>query len=102
MIVKDFFFQKKNNGFQNYEHFSQCISGGPTSINDLRVNTRLTGRVTSVTPHGAFVDIGSSHDGLLHKSENPSFKELCVGDRIDVECIEVDISNKRILLRLLR
>ncbi|CAB4041475.1 S1 RNA-binding domain-containing 1 [Paramuricea clavata] len=73
---------------------------GIMSINDLSVNTHLTGRVTNVTTFGAFVDIGVGHDGLLHKSVIPSSKELGAGDIIDVVCINVNKTNNRIQLRL--
>ena len=67
------------------------------SVNDLRLNTRLTGRVTNVTTFGAFVDIGVGHDGLLHKSVIPSNKELGAGDIVEVVCVNID--NNRIQLR---
>jgi ribosomal protein S1 len=57
--------------------------------------------VTSVTPHGAFVDIGvRGHEGLSHKSEFPSSKDLETGDTYSVVCTDVDKTNKRIPLRL--
>jgi ribosomal protein S1 len=57
--------------------------------------------VTGVTPHGAFVDIGvRGHEGLLHKSEFPSSKDVETGDTYSVVCTDVDKTNKRIVLRL--
>lgn len=71
------------------------------SINDLSVNTRLSGRVTNVTTFGAFIDIGVGHDGLLHKSKLPASRELGAGDIVDVACTDVDRTNNRIKLRLI-
>ena len=70
------------------------------SINDLSVNTHLTGRVTNVTTFGAFVDIGVGHDGLLHKSLIPSSQEIGAGDVVHVVCTNVNKTNNRIQLRL--
>ncbi|MFQ5460481.1 MAG: S1 RNA-binding domain-containing protein, partial [Anaerolineae bacterium] len=41
-------------------------------LDSLRPGNVLTGRVTSVTRYGAFVDIGSETEGLVHVSEMSS------------------------------
>jgi ribosomal protein S1 len=71
------------------------------SINDLSVNTCRIGRVTNITPDGAFVDIGvPGHEGLLHRNVIPSCKDFQTGDMFYVVCTHVDKTNKRIGLRL--
>ncbi len=65
----------------------------------------LTGRVKTITPFGAFVDLGGI-DGLLHVSEmsrrrvtDP--KELVqVGQEVNVKVIKVDNDGKRISLSM--
>ncbi|XP_028417697.1 S1 RNA-binding domain-containing protein 1-like [Dendronephthya gigantea] len=74
---------------------------GVMSIDDLRVNTRLSGRVTNVTTFGAFVDIGVGRDGLVHKSKLPLSGDLGAGDIVEVVCTDIDKTNNRISLRLI-
>jgi small subunit ribosomal protein S1 len=63
------------------------------------------GRVTSLAPFGAFVDLGGA-DGLIHVSElswarvgHPS-EVLQIGDEIDVAVVNVDPETKKIALSL--
>ncbi len=65
------------------------------------------GRVTSIRPFGAFIDLGGA-DGLVHLSElswghveNPE-EVLKVGDEVDVYVMKVDPETKRIALSLRR
>ncbi|MCU1348489.1 MAG: hypothetical protein JWO56_1519 [Acidobacteria bacterium] len=65
----------------------------------------LTGRVKTITPFGAFVDLGGV-DGLLHVSEmsrrrvtDPK-EVVAVGQEVNVKVIKVDNDGKRISLSM--
>ncbi len=64
----------------------------------------VTGKVARILPFGAFVELDSHIDGLLHVS-NVSWewledinKALKIGDEIEVQIMEFDAENKRITL----
>lgn len=66
--------------------------------------TRTTGTVVNITDYGAFVELEPGLEGLVHISEmswtklkHPSQK-VKVGDRIDVEVLDLDPASKRISL----
>ena len=69
------------------------------------VNTRVTGRVASVADYGAFVELESGVEGLVHVSEmswskrvkHPS-KLVNPGDTVEVEILSVDPKGRRISL----
>src|SRR2546423_12219321 len=69
------------------------------------VATRVTGRVASVADYGAFVELESGVEGLVHVSEmswskrvkHPS-KVVNPGDTVDVEVLSVDPRARRISL----
>jgi small subunit ribosomal protein S1 len=71
------------------------------------VNTRIVGRVVSVTDYGAFVEIDSGVEGLIHISEmtwsrrmkHPS-KVVHPGDQVESVVLEVNIKDRRISLGL--
>ncbi len=74
-------------------------------LDNLKPGERRTGVVSSVVNFGAFVDLGGM-DGLVHVSEL-SWKHVdhpgsvvAVGDEIEVEVLEVDLSRERISLSL--
>jgi len=74
-------------------------------LDNLKPGERRQGVVSSVVNFGAFVDLGGM-DGLVHVSElswkhvdHPS-AVVSVGDEIDVEVLEVDLSRERISLSL--
>ncbi|MEZ5322366.1 MAG: 30S ribosomal protein S1 [Microthrixaceae bacterium] len=74
-------------------------------LTNLRTGERRRGVVSSVVNFGAFVDLGGM-DGLVHVSEL-SWKHVDhpgsvvqVGDEIEVEVLEVDMSRERISLSL--
>jgi uncharacterized protein len=73
-----------------------------TSIDDVERGMRLEGVVTNVTHFGAFVDIGVHQDGLIHVSElDTRFVKdpttvVKVGDRVQVEVLDVDPRRRRI------
>ena len=64
------------------------------------VGSILEGKVVSVMPFGAFVDIGNKQSGLVHISELSSryVKDIndCVkkGDNVKVKVIKIDESGK--------
>ena len=68
---------------------------------------RIAGTVVSVTDYGAFVELESGVEGLIHISEmswgkrlrHPS-KILNLGDRVDVRILEVNAEKRRISLSL--
>nr|MCU0868704.1 30S ribosomal protein S1 [Burkholderiales bacterium] len=67
--------------------------------------TRLFGRVTNLTDYGAFVEIESGIEGLVHVSEmdwtnknvHPS-KVVQLGDEVEVMILEIDEDRRRISL----
>jgi len=69
------------------------------------VGSRLTGKVVSVTDYGAFVELESGVEGLVHVSEmswskrvkHPS-KIVGPGDTVEVEVLGVDAKSRRISL----
>ncbi len=72
---------------------------------NLKPGERRHGVVSSVVNFGAFVDLGGM-DGLIHVSElswkhvdHPS-SVVAVGDEVDVEVLDVDLSKERISLSL--
>ncbi len=71
------------------------------------VNTRVRGRVVSITDYGAFVELEKGVEGLIHVSEmswtrhvrHPA-KILSIGDVIDAVVLKVDPENEKISLGL--
>lgn len=71
------------------------------------VNTRVKGRVVSITDYGAFVELEKGVEGLIHVSEmswtrhvrHPG-KMLNVGDLVDAVVLKVDPENEKISLGL--
>jgi small subunit ribosomal protein S1 len=71
------------------------------------VNTRVVGRVVSVTDYGAFIEIESGVEGLIHISEmtwsrrmkHPS-KVVHPGDEVETVVLEVNTKDRRISLGL--
>lgn len=68
----------------------------------LPVGTKITGSVVNLTDYGAFVEIESGLEGLIHISEmswlklrHPSQK-LKVGDSVDAQILDIDPANRRI------
>ncbi len=81
---------------------------GVDSIDDLRMDQELTGRVTNLTEFGAFLDLGIGQDGLVHISQIPHQRlrnpeqMLRVGEVITVWVVNVDRQNKKIGLSMLQ
>lgn len=74
-------------------------------LEKLAKGMRLSGSVSSIVDFGAFVDLGGI-DGLVHISElswshvNHPSEVVKVGDEVEVEVLEVDMSRERISLGL--
>ena len=72
---------------------------------NIRIGTRVKGRVVSLTDYGAFVEIEEGVEGLIHVSEmswtqkirHPS-KILSVGDKVEAVVLDINVDNKRISL----
>ncbi|XP_044755245.1 S1 RNA-binding domain-containing protein 1 [Coccinella septempunctata] len=77
--------------------FKKCL----TSIEDLKTGTVLSGRVSNVTHFGCFVDVGVKWNALIHVSKLKGF-QLKIGDRVEVEVIDLDLERKRIGLKFLK
>jgi small subunit ribosomal protein S1 len=73
----------------------------------LPINSRVRGKVVSLTDYGAFVEIERGVEGLIHVSEmswtkrvtHPS-KVLEVGQEVDVQVLDIDGVNRRVSLGL--
>jgi small subunit ribosomal protein S1 len=71
------------------------------------VNSRVTGKVVSLTDYGAFVELEEGVEGLIHVSEmswtkrikNPS-KILNLGEEVEAVVLALDTGNRRISLGL--
>ncbi|MEJ7848924.1 MAG: 30S ribosomal protein S1 [Pyrinomonadaceae bacterium] len=76
-----------------------------TVIEVYPVNSRITGKVSSVTEYGIFVELEAGVEGLVHVSEiswskrsaNPK-RMFHRGDDVDVQVLGVDTEEKRISL----
>ena len=72
----------------------------------IAVGAVLTGRVTSVRDFGAFVDLGSGVQGLLHVSEmgwsrvSDSSQVVAAGEEITVKVLRIDDAGQKIALGL--
>ncbi len=74
-------------------------------MSTLQAGSVVHGRVTSLAPFGAFVDLGVGKDGLIHVSQmggnvrHPG-DVLQVGQEVDVRVVEVDPETQRISLSM--
>ena len=74
---------------------------------DFQEGASYKGRVNKIESFGAFVELGSGVEGLIHISEmswekrvhNPS-DILSIGDHVNVRLLKIDASSKRISLSL--
>ena len=69
--------------------------------------SKIKGIVVNLVPYGAFVELEKGVEGLLHISELSWTKKyaspnelLAIGDRIEVQVLDVDKNNKKISLGL--
>ncbi len=71
------------------------------------IGSKVKGTVVNLVPYGAFVELEKGVEGLLHISElswtkkyaNPN-ELLAIGDRIEVQVLDIDKQNKKISLGL--
>ncbi|CAI7774040.1 unnamed protein product [Closterium sp. NIES-53] len=76
------------------------------NVEDLQPGQELTGKVRSVKPYGAFVDIGAFTDGLVHISQlaagfvNKVEDVVTVGQEVVVRVIEASKESGRIALTM--
>jgi len=84
------------------------LEGDPWSnLDRFKIGDRHTGRVTSLTDYGAFIDLDSGIEGLAHVSElswtkksvSPS-KMLSIGQEVQVQILDIDTEKRRISLGL--
>lgn len=73
---------------------------------DLKPDTVIDGVVTRIESYGAFIDIGTGRDGLVHVSElaegyiNSPSEVVSVGDRVEVKVLKVDRKARKVDLSL--
>jgi len=78
--------------------------GNKTPIEELEVGAELEGKIRSVMPYGAFVDVGASTDGLLHVSEisnefiQDATEKLTVGDAITCKVKAINLEKQQLAL----
>lgn len=76
------------------------------SVDDLRPGLEVNGLVTNITQFGAFVNIGLSHEGLVHVSEladhfvNDPKEVVQVNQQVKARVLGVDRARRRISLSL--
>ncbi|ERP31535.1 S1 RNA-binding domain-containing protein [Chitinivibrio alkaliphilus] len=106
--VEDFIQQNIANQLKVAKRYISLSSkpARPLRINELREGAILDGKVTNITNFGAFVDINSYSDGLVHISElaneyiETPDQVVSVGDPVRVKVVEVDKRKKRISLSM--
>lgn len=77
------------------------------ALSTYHVGDRISGRIVSVTDYGAFVELEPGVEGLIHVSEmtwskrpkHPS-KIVKVGDRVEVDALDINAEKRRISLSL--
>lgn len=76
------------------------------SVDDLRPGLEVNGLVTNITQFGAFVNIGLSHEGLVHVSEladhfvNDPKEVVQINQAVKARVLGVDRARRRISLSL--
>ena len=76
------------------------------ALRDLAAGQVLTGKVKSITPYGAFIDINVNRDGLVHISELSDTRVekvedvIQVGQEVTVRILEIDNGKNRISLTM--
>jgi transcriptional accessory protein Tex/SPT6 len=76
------------------------------TLDELKPDQVVTGKVTRLAPYGAFVDIGVERDGLVHISEmaeghiDRPEDVAHVGDEIEVRVLNVNRQRRRIELSM--
>ena len=76
------------------------------TLNELKPDQVLTGKVTRLAPYGAFVDVGVERDGLVHISEMAEGhigrpEDVAhVGDEVEVKVLKINRQRRRIELSM--
>ncbi len=82
------------------------LRSGALSLEQLKPGTVLDGTVRNLVDFGAFVDVGLKEDGLVHVSQlshkrvNHPVEVLSVGERVQVQVLDVDLERQRISLSI--
>jgi ribosomal protein S1 len=75
-------------------------------LSDFQVGTTVAGKVVSIMPYGAFVDIGTTTDGLVHVSQladefvNDISTIVKVGDEVQVRIVSIETEINKISLSM--
>jgi small subunit ribosomal protein S1 len=76
------------------------------TLDELKPEQVLTGKITRIVPYGAFVDVGVGRDGLVHISEMAEGhigrpEDVAhVGDEVEVKVLAVNRQRRRIELSM--
>lgn len=76
-------------------------------IDDLHIGQVLTGKVNNITAFGAFVDLGTKENGLLHISQlsedfvRSPHEVVRLGQVVNVRVLDVDVARGRIALTMI-
>jgi len=100
--------KKKDNKQRRKFGTTSLRSGRPQrKLKDMRLGDEFAGKVKSITPYGAFINIGSKNDALLHISRI-SFDKISnihdylnIGDKVSVHVIGIDRVKKRMAVSML-
>lgn len=75
-------------------------------LTDFKVGDTVKGKVVSIMTYGAFVDIGTTTDGLVHVSQlaNDFVQSVenvvKVGDEVEVRVLSLDLDNNKVSLTM--
>jgi len=78
--------------------------GSKTPLEELEAGAEVEGKIRSVMPYGAFVDVGASTDGLLHVSEisnafiKDATEKLTAGDAITCRIKAINLDKQQLAL----
>ena len=85
------------------------LSGNPWAELDaaIQVNSRVKGKISSITDYGLFVEVAKGVEGLVHISEiswtdriNDLYKHFKVGQEIEALVVSLDKENRRMSLSI--
>lgn len=70
----------------------------PQFAKETLVGTKSFGMISGLTEYGAFVKLEDGFVGLMHKSQNPEFVKLQMGEKVTVTILSIDPANHRLSL----